>query len=335
MSTRASGRGKLRQAHRVRQLHRRISIVLCLAAAACACFDGLLAQPLYRYRDTDGSWVYSDRQPAARAAEVEEYSYTPGFARPEVSIERRSSAAGIVVFARNTWHSHVQIAWQISSVDNVVSLDTAALSDNAILEPRSETQLLRLAPLVAGEAMRFAIEYQHIPGKPGAEHSPPQPYRLPFASARSFRVSQAWPTTMTHTDPASAHAFDFVMPVGTGVYAARGGIVIEIADEYYAAGLDPDTDLARANIVRILHEDGTMALYAHLNWNSIRVRPGQAVERGEYLADSGNTGFSTGPHLHFVVHRNAGGAIESVPIEFTGPGNAAVRLQTGDRATAY
>jgi murein DD-endopeptidase MepM/ murein hydrolase activator NlpD len=85
----------------------------------------------------------------------------------------------------------------------------------------------------------------------------------------------------------------------------------------------------------VLHDDGTMSLYAHLNWNSIRVRPGQLVERGEYLADSGNTGFSSGPHLHFVVQRNIGGAIESVPIEFAGAGASAVRLVTGDLATAY
>ena len=58
-----------------------------------------------------------------------------------------------------------------------------------------------------------------------------------------------------------------------------------------------------------------MAIYAHLNWDSIRVRPGQIVKRGEYIADSGNTGVSSGPHLHFVVQRNAGLMHESLPIE--------------------
>jgi murein DD-endopeptidase MepM/ murein hydrolase activator NlpD len=57
-----------------------------------------------------------------------------------------------------------------------------------------------------------------------------------------------------------------------------------------------------------------MAIDGHLNWNTIRVTPGQHVTRGEYIADSGNTGFTTGPPLHFAVQRNRGGAIVSVRV---------------------
>jgi murein DD-endopeptidase MepM/ murein hydrolase activator NlpD len=78
-----------------------------------------------------------------------------------------------------------------------------------------------------------------------------------------------------------------------------------------------------------------MSLYGHLNWNSIRVVPGQRVARGEYLADSGNTGFSTGPHLHFVVQRNAGGRIVSVPVRFQGRGGDEVTVVTGAAPIAY
>jgi murein DD-endopeptidase MepM/ murein hydrolase activator NlpD len=88
-------------------------------------------------------------------------------------------------------------------------------------------------------------------------------------------------------------------------------------------------------VVRVLHEDGTMALYAHLSWNSIRVVPGERVARGQYLADSGNTGFSTGPHLHFVIQRNRGGAIVSVPVEFAGAAGSPVTLRRGAEYTAY
>jgi murein DD-endopeptidase MepM/ murein hydrolase activator NlpD len=77
-----------------------------------------------------------------------------------------------------------------------------------------------------------------------------------------------------------------------------------------------------------------MALYVHLNWNTIRVVPGQRVRRGEYLADSGNTGFSTGPHLHFVVQRNEGGALVAVPLEFAGA-TGPITLVTGQTYTAY
>jgi murein DD-endopeptidase MepM/ murein hydrolase activator NlpD len=125
------------------------------------------------------------------------------------------------------------------------------------------------------------------------------------------------------------------MPVGTNVFAARGGVVIEVTSDYFENGTDINVDGPRANLLRVLHDDGTMSLYGHLNWNSIRVVPGQRVQRGEYLADSGNTGFSTGPHLHFVVQRNRGGAIESVPVEFAGVGGAPVTLRAGGRYTAH
>ena len=52
------------------------------------------------------------------------------------------------------------------------------------------------------------------------------------------------------------------------------------------------------------------------------MRPGQRVERGEYVANSGNTGFTTGPHLHFAVLRNEGLRTVSVPVRFDdGQGN--------------
>jgi murein DD-endopeptidase MepM/ murein hydrolase activator NlpD len=183
--------------------------------------------------------------------------------------------------------------------------------------------------------VQFDYEYQFLPGDPKAQHRPDRPYRFPFGKASTFPVSQAYPDTITHTDPSSQYAIDFVMPIGTQIYAARGGVVIEIASDFYEAGVDAAKDGPRANVVRILHDDGTMSLYGHLNWNSIRVVPGQRIERGEYIADSGNTGFSTGPHLHFVVQRNRGGAIVSLPIEFEGAGGTGVAVRTGERYTAY
>jgi murein DD-endopeptidase MepM/ murein hydrolase activator NlpD len=72
----------------------------------------------------------------------------------------------------------------------------------------------------------------------------------------------------------------------------------------------------------VLHEDGTMAVYAHLQPESVIVRPGQRVNTGQRLGASGNTGFSTGPHLHFALQVNRGMELVSIPFRMDAPNGA-------------
>jgi hypothetical protein len=310
----------------------RAKAFLCfgLLAAAMAAVPAR-AQTMYRYKDANGVWVYTDRKPGGEQA-FQEQQIERRFEKPEVRLLQRAAANGIMLLAQNTFFGPVQIAFRVHPIENV-STDTKR-SGLAVLAPRSETELVFVGKSAEQVDLRFDSEFQFIPGEPGALHQPEQPYRLPYALSSSVRVSQAYPVVKTHRDPASQYAIDFVMPVGTDVFAARDGVVIEVASDFFESGTDYEVDGPRANVVRILHADGTMALYVHLNWNTIRVVPGQRVRRGEYLADSGNTGFTTGPHLHFVVQRNEGGALVAVPLEFAGP-NGRVTLVTGETYTAY
>ena len=109
------------------------------------------------------------------------------------------------------------------------------------------------------------------------------------------------------------------MPKGTPVLAARDGVVMTVDNDFYGAGLDMEKYGDRANNVRIVHADGTMAVYAHLQVESVRVHVGEQVHAGQPIALSGNTGYTTGPHLHFVVQRNATWDWISVPFQFSGP----------------
>ena len=306
--------------------------LLCFALlAAVTAAMPARAQTMYRYKDANGVWVYTDRKPAGEQ-EVQQEQIERRFEKPEVTLFQRSDPGGVMLIAKSTYFGPVQIAFRVHPIENVSA--KTHRSGLTVLPPRSETEVVFVGKSVEQVDLRFDSEFQFIPGQPGAEHRPEQPYRLPYALSSAVRVSQAYPVVKTHGDPASQYAVDFVMPVGTDVFAARDGVVIEVASDFFESGTDYEVDGPRANVVRILHADGTMALYVHLNWNTIRVVPGQRVRRGEYLADSGNTGFTTGPHLHFVVQRNEGGALVAVPIEFAGP-NGPQTLVTGETYTAY
>jgi murein DD-endopeptidase MepM/ murein hydrolase activator NlpD len=301
-----------------------------LAGLAVACPAG--AQKLFKYQDASGVWVYTDRQPAG-AQSFEESELARRFVKPEIKLTQRASRTSIAVLAENTYFAPVQLAFRLRPIDNVAA-DTPSRGIK-VLPARSQTELITVAKVSELSEARFEYEFQYIPGEPGVEHEPTQPYRLPYPLSSAVRVSQAYPATTTHGDEGSRHAIDFVMPIGTYVYAAREGVVIEVASDFYESGTDHAVDGPRANIVRVLHDDGTMALYVHLNWNSIRVVPGQRVRRGEHIADSGNTGFSTGPHLHFVVQRNADGQLVSVPVQFAGASGAPITVEAGGTYTAF
>ena len=58
------------------------------------------------------------------------------------------------------------------------------------------------------------------------------------------------------------------------------------------------------NKILILHNDGTFADYSHLKYNGAVVKKGEVVKKGQLIGYSGETGFSSGPHLHFAVFIN-------------------------------
>ncbi|MRJ18954.1 M23 family metallopeptidase [Pseudomonas haemolytica] len=144
---------------------------------------------------------------------------------------------------------------------------------------------------------------------------PQQAYRYPFPwRGGPFRLTQGPNGSFSHTDAKSRYAMDIAMPEGTPVIAARAGVVVKIGNDQLGRGPDPS-----GNFVRVQHDDGTQGVYLHLKQGSVSVRAGQRVAVGSPLALSGNTGNSSGPHLHFVVQRATEAGLVSIPYEFNLP----------------
>jgi len=305
-----------------------VLVVLALAGLAARAGD---ESSFYRYKDANGNWVYTDKRPAGAQA-VEQVLRDREQSSPPVQLSKRQTEKGVELMVDNQCFCPVLVLVSLESLAGIAPENKA--QGQRVIAARSTEPLIELEYTGAPGAASFGYRYATLFGDPKAEHRPMRPYRAPFAVAQRFRVSQAFPTRRTHTDAASFYAIDISMPVGTQIFAAREGTVIEVAAKFFEGGADPN-NAARANIVRILHPDGTMAIYAHLQWDSIRVRPGQIVKRGEYIANSGNTGFTTGPHLHFVVQRNSGRALVSVPVEFADALGNSAAPKDGDLLIAY
>tara|TARA_R110002096_G_scaffold64920_3_gene158053 strand:- start:41064 stop:42011 length:948 start_codon:yes stop_codon:yes gene_type:complete len=275
---------------------------------------GSSAGTMYKYRGANGEWIFTDRKPGEEYdAEVRELELS--FNRPTFTVSSETVGANIEFTAHNDFFAPIEVRLEILEI---VGVEFPHPDDELrwVIAPRSEQLLLHLEFLQQATAPHVRYRYHYLPGDPAAQHQAQNGYQVPFSAAQSFPVTQAFPDTMTHQSLDSVRAVDIAMPIGTDVFAARGGVVFDVASQNFRSGLDAARDGPAANIVRILHDDGTFGLYAHLNWNSIRVKPGDHVEAGQYIADSGNTGFSSGPHLHFAVQRNSGLRIESLPIDF-------------------
>jgi CDP-diacylglycerol--glycerol-3-phosphate 3-phosphatidyltransferase len=133
------------------------------------------------------------------------------------------------------------------------------------------------------------------------------PYRLPWRAGVGHLCVQGNRGFISHFGREEL-AYDFAMPVGTEVCAARGGVVRQAEVDHEGYG-----PWAANNHVVVDHGDGTVGVYGHLRRGGSRVRVGERVARGQVIGHSGNVGTSLMPHLHFHVYDNSA---RLVPVTF-------------------
>ena len=176
--------------------------------------------------------------------------------------------------------------------------------------------------------------YSIVVGDPKAKHDPSTNYRVPFGLQEKFYVSQGFHGEFSHDYPGGIYAIDIAMPTGSNIHAAREGIVLDKSVKF-TEGAPSYIFGDQVNFVEILHSDGTIAIYAHLKMDAVFVTIGEEVRRGDVIGRSGNSGYSTGPHLHFAIVVASKEGNVAVPFAFVGPSQSVVIPETGVELTAH
>lgn len=162
-----------------------------------------------------------------------------------------------------------------------------------------------------GKEGAYSFNYKYWPGNQlDAEHEGDYLYGYPCDE--KAKIIQGYHGSYSHKE---AKALDFQLPVGSKIFAARDGIVMQLKEDSNVNCKSPAC-IKAANYIIILHADGSIANYAHLKQNGVLPKVGDKVIKGEHIAYSGNTGWSGTPHLHFEVYTEKEGVKKTQDTQF-------------------
>lgn len=276
-----------------------MKLIVCFVFFILVLSPVIHAAEVYRYQDEKGRWHFTDKKPV-QDADTLQVSNKAAQKKETVRLEVRSMPGYWSLVAHNPLPASVQI------VLNLKGERQTPLSQ--VLAPYSETILAN--NVNPRQQYHFQVFWGDPSSKPQAVD-----YYLPVKRNVEHFISQGFSGQFSHQQESALYAVDIALPVGTEIMAARAGIVADVEDGFVMDGTN-SYFADKANNIKILHDDGTLAVYAHLLAGGAKVALGQAVKAGDVIGLSGSTGFSTGPHLHFVVWRNAYQRIVSVPFRF-------------------
>ena len=270
------------------------------------------AEKLFKYVDEQGNVTFTDRQ-LSSGEQVSARQVEKDAPEQRFFIHLRGSRSDGTLQAVNQYFGPVEVRLEMKEADNVIA--DRPLPIRFVVPARDELAAANVRQDKKFSSFSYRYSYRVVFGDPAARHEPQRPYRAPVPAGQVFHISQAFNGKKTHDDDQNRYAVDIPMSEGTPVHAARGGVIMDVADDFFIGGTDDELG-HKSNYVRILHDDGTMAVYAHLKLETLQFPIGTRVVRGQMIALSGNTGYSSGPHLHFAVQKNVGMKLVSIPFRF-------------------
>lgn len=279
---------------------------------------------IYKYKDEQGKWHFSDKKPSQAKTPIQEINLKP------VVITTKTKPFLTVKETNGQLHYTAHNPLLITSQGFLYDAETKNKITSTIIPPLSTKTIFSQQ----NSRSKRNIKFRYVMGDPDTR--PDTAVILPpFTHYKPMRISQSFNGRFSHRSASSQYAVDIGMVVGTKITAVRGGVVIRTRDNYVLAGVSSPYFLDKANLVEILHDDGTYASYGHLLLGGVKVKVGDQVKAGQVIGLSGNTGYSTGPHLHFAILYNNNGKRRSVPFKFLQPDSKQVTPKKGDWLLPY
>lgn len=243
--------------------------------------------------------------------------------------KKTDKGAALMVESNNVLEATVKIS---STLKNCKANVASPAILDIQLSPDIPIELINYTPVNENEKWTLNYDFQWEKGLRGGAPDLEYVYELPYKENQSFQISQGAHGRKSHYHEYDEFAIDFNMPIGTTVYSTREGQVIAIKMDSTTQG-NTRRFARAANYIVIKHADGGYGLYYHLKPESALVKLGSHVATGQPIAQSGNTGWTSGPHLHFavvkVVSQNGDIRHHSVPIKFNTAQGIVENLEKG------
>ncbi|ADR22936.1 hypothetical protein MATR_32150 [Marivirga tractuosa] len=229
-----------------------------------------------------------------------------------IEIHYKKSEEGFVFYANNTEPIPYTVKINFQKLENLYSRSGEKNFTRTIPANTSNLEILELKKMKVDKGTSFDFNFLYNIGDQSLEVDTEFPYLLPFKHGKRVRVGQGNNGAGTHR---GINAIDFNLEIGDSIYAARSGIVVEVKEDSNVGGNDPKFE-PYGNFIKVYHDDGTIGSYVHLVQKGSFVKKGDQIQKGQLIGISGNTGWSSGPHLHFMVAQNKDFRNITLPIKF-------------------
>jgi murein DD-endopeptidase MepM/ murein hydrolase activator NlpD len=217
-----------------------------------------------------------------------------------ITVQKNNDGATFYISTTNKFQTMITIQMKAENLRSEVSFPFTYTSIGA-----DKIQIFTLRQINTSIPWNYNFNFHSRAVKTEAIADPKYIYDLPFDSVNSYELIQGLSGSFSHQPPME-FSYDFKMPIGSPILAARDGIVVFCKSDSNEGGADRKY-WDDANFINILHEDGTISFYCHLKKNGVLVSSGDKVKKNSLIGYSGNTGYSTAPHLHFEIHKTLDG----------------------------